>query len=99
MGNNQYKNEINMIIKINEKDINKKIYFLDDIDQEKNPSPFIEYKSEHNNLIEMKNKNTNLYINDIEYDYNKFFVFEKPGNYRIKIVLKKPIKKLQFYVL
>ena len=96
MGNDQQKNEINMIIKINENDINKKIYFLDDIDKEINPNPHIEYKSEHNNLKEMNKKNTKLYINDIEEKYNKFFVFEKPGNYRIKLVLKKLIKNCSF---
>jgi surface protein len=96
MGNNQKKNEINMIIKINENDINKKIYFLDDIDKEKSPNSHIEYKSEHNNLKEMNKKNTNLYINDIEEKYDKFFVFEKPGNYRIKLVFKKLIKNCSF---
>jgi len=96
MENNQQKNEINMIIKINENDINKDIYFLDDIDKEKSQSPLVEYKSEHDNLKEMNQNNTKLYINDIEYKYDKFFVFEKPGNYRIKIVLNNLIENCSF---
>ena len=43
-----------MIININEEDINKDIYFLDNIDEEKEE---IKIKPEHNKLIEMNDRN------------------------------------------
>ena len=59
---NKEKKEINMIIKINEDDINKDIYFIDDIDYENDD---IKIKNEDNKLLEMNELNTELYINDI----------------------------------
>ena len=67
------KNEIKMIIKINENDINKEIYFLDNIDDINDE---IKIKPEHNQLNEMNESNTDLYINYTKYKFQKYFIFE-----------------------
>ena len=69
-------NIISLIISINENDINKEIYFLDNIDDEDDE---IKIKPEHDKLVEMNEFNTELYINDKKYKFQKFFKFENPG--------------------
>ena len=51
-------NEINIILEISKKDINKIIYFLDNTE-------------EHDNLKELNENNVKLYINKKEYKYTK----------------------------
>ena len=86
----QKKNEIIIIIKIDENDINKDIYFLDNIDDE------LTIKPEHDKLEEMNESNTDLYINNIKYKYQKYLNFEKEGEYHIKIKLKFLMKDCSF---
>ena len=69
--NNQ--NEIDIFINIEDKDINKEIYFLDNND------------NIHNNLKELTELNTELYINDIKQQFKKYFIPDKEDIYRIKI--------------
>ena len=90
---NQMKNEIIMTIKIDKNDINKDIYFIDDIDYENDD---IKIKNEHNKLLEMNELNTELYINDIKYKFQKYFKFENTGEYKIKIKLNFLIKDCGF---
>ena len=76
------RNEINIIININESDINKDIYFLDnidDIDDEK------VIKLENDKLKEMNESNTYLYINEIYHKFQKYYKFNKIGEYHIKL--------------
>ena len=54
-----YKNEINLLINIDKYEINKKIYFMDN------------YDNNHNNLKELNELNTELFINNIKLKYNK----------------------------
>jgi len=57
---------------ITKKDINDKpIYFLDDLN------------FEHDNLQELNESNTELYINNKKYKYKKYFIPEKEGEYEI----------------
>ena len=86
-------NEINMIINISEIDINKEIYFLDNIDDENDE---IKIKPEHNKLKEMNELNTFIYINNKKYKFQKCFKFKKPGEYNIKIKLSFLIKDCGF---
>ena len=67
------KNEIQIIIKVKNEDINKKIYFLDNSD-------------EHRYLKELNELNTVIYINDEKSKYNKFFIPEKEGKYIINLI-------------
>ena len=72
-------NEIDILIHIKESDINKEIYFLD------NDEIFNKGNNSHNNLKELNELNTELYINDIKQKYKKYFIPDKKGIYRIKI--------------
>ena len=74
-------NEINILVKIDKKDINKEIYFLDNI----------EYKDKeginhlHDNLKELNTLNTELFIDNNKYGFKKFFRPSKEGEYKINI--------------
>ena len=82
------KNEIIMTIKIDKSEINKDIYFLDNTDYIDKEG----IRHYHDNLKELNEHNTELYINDKQYKYEKYFKFEKEGIYRIKLVFKIPLK-------
>ena len=65
---------------IKKEDINKKIYFLDNIYQK-----IFEKHYEHNNLKELNEYNTELYINNKKYEFKKYFIPNKEGEYKINI--------------
>jgi len=65
-------NEVNLKVKIEKEDINKDIYFLDNTEH-------------HDNLKELNELNTEIFINNIKYKYKKSFKPEKEGLYEIKI--------------
>ena len=79
-------NEIKLTVKIEKKDINKKIYFLDNTDgtdievefkENKNSEiGFDPIKEEHHHdfLKELNESNTELYINNKKYKYEKYFL-------------------------
>ena len=86
--NNKYKyykvlkNEISILINADEPDINKQIYFLDNyayIDNE-GVNHF------HDNLKELNELNTEMYIDDKKYNYKKYFTPEKIGIFNIKLI-------------
>ena len=67
------KNEISLLINIDKYYVNRKVYFFDNYDEL------------HNNLKELDEYNTELYIDNIRYKYNKFFIPKKEGKFNIKI--------------
>ena len=75
------KNEIEILVKIGKKDINKEIYFLDNYEFEDNQGK----QHFHDNLKELKDINTELYINNKKYEYSKCFIPEKEGEYKINL--------------
>ena len=84
-------NKIIMKIKISKNDINKKIYFLDNTDD------IIDgIKHFHDNLKELNNLNTELYIDNKKYEYNKYFIPEKEGIYTILLKFYTDIKDCSF---
>jgi len=76
---NEKNNEIEIIVKIKKEDINNEIYYLDNIDYEDENK----IKHYHDNLKELNN--VELYINNKEYEYKKYFKPEKEGEYKIRI--------------
>ena len=75
------KNKIKMVIEIKEEDLNKDIYFLNNInyeDENKN-------KNKENWLKEFNESNFKLYINHKKYGYQKYSRFTTKGEYTIKI--------------
>ena len=75
-------NEINLVINIKKDEINKKIYFLDNNNYNKNNL----FSSHHNHLKELNEFNTELYINNKKYIYQKFFIPKKEGDHNIKLI-------------
>ena len=77
-------NEISLKIKIDENDLNKEIYFLDNTDI------FDEnlVKHYHDFLKELDEKNVDLFINDEKHKFQKFYSFDKKGDYSIKLIFK-----------
>ena len=80
-------NEINLIIKILDKDVNKKIFFLDNTDYNYYYENNIKVSHHHDNLCELNENNTKLFINNKEQIYKKYFIPKKSGDYKIKILL------------
>ena len=76
-------NIIILTVNIDKNDINKEIYFLDNMDK-------------HENIKEMNKSNTELYINNIKKEYNKFFIPEKEGTYDIKLIINSCIKDCKY---
>ena len=74
-----------MKIKINNEDINKDIYFLDNTDGFEDNEGIKHY---HDNLKELNESNTELYINNKKYRYKTYFLPEKEGIYDIQINIK-----------
>ena len=89
------KNEINLILKIDEKDINKNIYFLNRDNDKYNT------EEEYKNSIEYFNKILNkskieIFINEIKYDNKKYFKPKRVGLYEIKLIFKLYITNLSY---
>ena len=78
------KNEINLALKIEKKDINKKIYFLN------NDNDIFNKEVEYEDSIEYYNKLLNesiieIFINDKKYDNKKYLQPKREGLYEIKL--------------
>ena len=86
-------NEIKLKIKINKEDINKNIYFLDNTNGVKDSKGIKHY---HDLLKELDKTNTKIYINDKEYEYQKFFIPKNEGIYSIIIKFNISIKDCSF---
>ena len=82
---NKKENEIEITVKINQNDVNKDIYFLDNTD-------YIEHKTNikhfHDNLKELNETNVILYINNNRCKFQKYFKPDKEGIYIINLKFK-----------
>jgi len=65
---NEKTNEIKLLLKIEKEDINKDIFFLDNTDGDYNG-----IKHHHDNLKELNELNTEIFINNKKYKYIKSF--------------------------
>jgi len=90
---NKYKNKIEITLDINNDVIDRKLYFLDNTD-------YIEDKTNikhfHDNLKELNEDNTELYINNKKNKFQKYFIPEKEGKYKIELIFKINIKDCSF---
>jgi hypothetical protein len=83
-GKKEKKNEIIIKLKIEDNDINKDVYILNNpyyINSEG-------IKGEYDGLKEMNKKNTLMFINNEKVEYEKNKKFRKKGIYEIKLILK-----------
>ena len=85
--NNKYKynqslsNEINILIKVEENDINKEVYFLDNYEYKDNEG-MVHY---NDNLKELNLSNTELYVKNKKKEFKKYFIPERKGKYNVKL--------------
>jgi len=89
-------NEIKLTLDIEERDINKDIYFLDNTEFKNYINDDNIEEHYHEFLKELNELNTELYINNIKYNYKKYFKPEKEGIYHIIIKLNIQIKDCSF---
>ena len=91
------KNEINVTLKIEEKDINQKIYFLNcDSDEKGKEEEFEDYKISieyFDKLLE--ESKIDIFINDEKYENKKYFHPKEIGQYNIKLVFKTSITNMR----
>jgi surface protein len=89
--NKNCKNEINMKIRIEEKDINKNIYILygntNIVESYRSSGRFSSYcyLDSEKEINKLNNTNVELFINNIRYDYNNYFKAEKEGIFDVKL--------------
>ena len=85
-------NEINISVKISEEEINTELFFLDNYE-------YIDAQGQkhfHDNLKALNKSNTKLYINNNKYDYQKYFIPKKEGEYNIKIQFNVNLKDCSY---
>ena len=78
--NQNYMNEIHITLNIDEDDINKDIYYLDNYEYECDGKIHF-----HDSLEELKHWNTEISINDEIASFNKYFKPQRIGEYNIKL--------------
>ena len=87
-------NEIIIKIKIEEGDVNNNIYFLDNTSESIHPNGYYEKESKdnvkhnHDNLSELNETNTSLFIDGKIVPFKKYFIPRKSGIYSIKLLFK-----------
>ena len=91
--------EIKMKIKIEKDDVGKNIYFLDNTDGEimvvKNKEDKLE-EHHHDFLKELDGTNTEIYIDNKKQNFDKYFKFNKEGEYNILLKFKNLLKDCSF---
>ena len=87
--NKMKKNEIKMKLKIEKEDIKKKIYFLSNV-------IFFGNENKTNKILDKLNEsNTDLFIDEKKYKFQKYLIFKKEGIFSIKIKIKICIEDCQ----
>ena len=92
---NNKSNEINLTLKIEKKDINKNIYFLNRDNDKYN------IEEEYKKSIEYYNKLLNeskikIFVNEKKYENKKYFLPEKTGYYEIKLKFEQDINNMSY---
>ena len=93
--NKEIKNEICITLKIEKDDVDKEIYFLDNTDGTYNINDK-EVNSVHDNLKELNELNTELYIDSIKNKYKKYFIPTEEGNVLIRLKFNNNIQDCSF---
>ena len=96
--NNINKNEINMTINIEKKDINNNIFFLDNTKGLYNNEKNNKVENSNDNLKELNERKVEIFIDNKKYKYKnkKYFNVNKEGIYKIKLKLNISIKDCSY---
>ena len=93
--NKEIKNEIYITLNIEKDDVDQEIYFLDNTDGAYNINDK-EVNSVHDNLKELNELNTELYINTIKEKYKKYFIPTEEGIFHIRLKFNNNIQDCSF---
>ena len=85
-------NSISLTINVDVKEVNKQIYFLDNYYNDDNEG--VNYNHDH--LKELNEDNTELYINGSKRKYEKYFIPEKEGEYKIELKFEVNLKDCSY---
>ena len=92
--------EIKLKIKIEERDVSEKIYFLDNTDSKYilvvKDKEVKEEEHHHDFLKELNASNVELYVNNEKNKFEKYFKFDKQGEYDILLKFKILLKDCNF---
>ena len=88
-------NEILIKIKINQNELNKNIYFLDNTDGKYKENKRL-VKHNHDNLSEINQNNTSLFINEKKLIFKKYFIPTKIKTYSIKLIFKNKLSNCAY---
>ena len=82
-------NEIKIEVEVEDYKENEKIYFLNNSEYKNNKgnSPY------KNSLNEMNMFNTELFINNKQFKFEKYFIPKKKDNYHISLIIKFSLKR------
>ena len=98
--NSENTNEIIIKIKIEQSDIDKDIYFLDNTSNRTHPKGYYEngkdIKHNHNNLNDLNENNTTLIIDGKTLPFKKSFIPIKTGTYSIKLLFKNKLSNCAY---
>jgi len=89
---NKITNEIRIKLEIGKSNLNEEIYLLDNTNYEDNEG----IKHYHDNLKELNESNTELYIDNKKVEYKKYFKPEKEGIYEIILKFNISIKDCSY---
>ena len=93
--NEYFNNKIIMTLNVKNEDINKNIYFLDNTDNIYNENGK-NVKHHHDNLQELNENNTKLFINNEHVIFKKYFIPKKIGIYKIQLEFKTQLKNCSY---
>ena len=92
--------DISLKIKIEQEDVNKTIYFLDNTSKETHQNGYYENSNwnihNHDNLNELNESNTSLVIDEKTVPFKKSFIPKKIGIYSIKLIFKKKLSNCAY---
>ena len=93
-------NEIELKIKIEQRDINKNVYFLDNTQESDYESGYNEngkyVKHNHDNLSEINENNTTLIIDGKTVPFQKYFIPKTIRTYSIKLLFKNELSNCAY---
>ena len=75
-------NQIKLRIEVNEDEINKRIYFFNNYENDENDKTYM-----NNELNALNQNNVNLFIDEVQFVYKKYFRPTKEGIYFIKLFI------------
>ena len=95
-GTNNSASEVTLKVEVGEEEVNQPIYFLDNTTQNNYLDDGKSVKHYHDNLKELNERSTSLFIEGKKVPFKKLFIPKKSGKYSIKLIFKYKLRKCAF---